>query len=72
MTFQVTLSDDDVETVVGADSYQQEGPMTTFFESQGRRGLDCWSTKMASYRTERIVRILRVDDAPARRLHATG
>jgi hypothetical protein len=54
MGFQVTLSDETVELVEGADSYQQEGPMTTFFGTDGRRGaIDCWSVKVASFRTDR-------------------
>lgn len=60
--FEVTLSDESVECVEGADSYQQEGPMTTFFGNEARRGtLDCWSVKVASYRTDRILRIRRHD-----------
>jgi len=66
MAFEVMLSDETVERVDGADSFQQEGPMTTFFASDGRRGtLDCWSVKMASFRTDRIDRIIRRE--PARR-----
>jgi hypothetical protein len=61
MTFEVTLVDTTVERVDGADSFQQEGPLTTFFGTDGRRrSLDCWSTKVASYRTERIVKIRRL------------
>lgn len=60
MAFDVVLSDETVERVEGADSFQQEGPMTTFFASDGRRGtLDCWSVKMASFRTDRIEKIIR-------------
>ena len=63
MSFEVVLSDETVERVDGADSFQQEGPMTTFFARDGRRGtLDCWSVKMASFRTERIERIVRRED----------
>ncbi len=52
--------DESTEWIEGADSYQQEGPMTTFFGSDaGRAALDCWSTKLASYRTDRIIRIRR-------------
>jgi hypothetical protein len=62
MAFEVVLSDEAVEWVDGADSFQQEGPMTTFFASDGRRGtLDCWSVKIAQFRTERIERIIRRD-----------
>jgi len=61
MSFQVTLLDETVEWVEGADSYQQEGPMTTFFGSDGRRGaIDCWSVKVASFRTDRVAKILRI------------
>jgi hypothetical protein len=31
MFFEIQLVDDQVEEVTGADSYEQEGPMTTFF-----------------------------------------
>jgi len=64
MAFEVVLSDETVEWVDGADSFQQEGPMTTFFASDGRRGtLDCWSVKMASFRTDRIDKIIRREAA---------
>jgi hypothetical protein len=60
MGFEVMLADETVEWVEGADSYQLEGPMTTFFGNEARRSaLDCWSVKLASYRTDRITRILR-------------
>ena len=65
MAFEVVLSDETVELVGDADSFQQEGPMTTFFASDGRRGtLDCWSVKMASFRTDRIDKIIRRDIPP--------
>lgn len=58
--FEVTLADETVEVIDGADSFQQEGPLTTFFDSDGRRrSLDCWSVKVASIRTDRIVKIRR-------------
>jgi hypothetical protein len=60
MGFHVTLQDETVELVEGADSYQQEGPMTTFFGTDGRRGaIDCWSVKIASFRTAHVVAIRR-------------
>ena len=65
MAFEVVLSDESVELVGDADSFQQEGPKTTFFASDGRRGtLDCWSVKMASFRTDRIDKIIRRDAPP--------
>lgn len=58
MTFEVMLTNDEVEVIDEANSYEQEGPMTTFFDNGGRPGgLGCWSVKVASYRTDRIVRI---------------
>jgi hypothetical protein len=63
--FEVTLADESIEVIDGADSFQQEGPMTTFFDSDGRRrSLDCWSLKVASIRTDRIVKIRRRDGTP--------
>jgi len=59
MAFEVTLTDDSTEEVDGADSYCLEGPLTTFYGNDRPRPLDSWSTKVASYRTERIARIRR-------------
>jgi hypothetical protein len=63
MAFEVTLTDDSTEWVDGADSYQQEGPLTTFYWGERPRPLDSWSTKVASYRTDRIARIRRREAA---------
>ena len=60
MSFEVTLTDDSVERVDGADSYSLEGPLTTFFGNDRPRPLDSWSVKVASYRTDRIARIRRL------------
>jgi len=60
-TFEVTLRDSTVEVIEGADAYQQEGQMTTFFaNSSGRQIVDCWSTRLASFRTAdiRVIRLL--------------
>lgn len=60
MSFEVVLTDQGVEVIDGADSYQQEGPMTTFFSNAAQRtSLDCWSIRIASYRTDRILSIRR-------------
>lgn len=54
---------DAVEVVV-ADAYQQEGPMTTFFRLDDHRMvIDCWSTRVASFRTADIVAVRRSEDA---------
>jgi len=56
--FSVELANERVELVNGVDAYQQEGPLTTFFtvESQ-RKVIDCWSTRVASFRTADIVTV---------------
>jgi len=54
MAYVITFGDDDkpVEVIEGADAYQQEGPLTTFFRtSPGRSVVDSWSTRLASFRT---------------------
>ena len=70
-SFDVTLSDGSVETVEEADAYQQEQSMTTFFRTDGgRQAVDCWAVRVASFRTEHIVAIRRIDAelAPVRQL----
>ena len=60
MAFEVMLADDSVERVEQADSYQQEGPLTTFFDNASRPGgLGAWSVTVASFRTVQILRIRR-------------
>jgi hypothetical protein len=59
-TFEVMLRDRSVETVAGADAYQQEGPMTTFFRrGNGREVIDSWSTRIASFRTVDLLAVRR-------------
>lgn len=58
--FTVTLTDQTIDLVEGADAYQQEGPLTTFFAFTGdRRVIDSWSVRLASYRTSDISAIRR-------------
>lgn len=58
--FAVTLNDQTTDFVEGADAYQQEGPLTTFFTfSGGREVIDSWSSRLASYRTADICAIRR-------------
>jgi hypothetical protein len=69
MTFEVTLRDRTVELIDGADAYRQDGAMTTFFEQRdGRSVVDCWSTRVASFRTSDVLIIRRIPspdvDAP--------
>jgi hypothetical protein len=69
MAFEVTLIDESTELVDGADSYQLEGPLTTFYGGDRPRPLDSWSVKVASYRTDRIARIRRHGLVTAGRPH---
>lgn len=67
-TFEVTLRDSTIEVIEGADAYQQEGQMTTFFaNSSGRQIVDCWSTRLASFRTSEILIVRRVSRVLAQR-----
>jgi hypothetical protein len=62
--YEVTLKDRTVEIVDGADAYQQEGQMTTFFAvDRDRRVIDCWSTRLASFRSTEIMIIRRHEGA---------
>ncbi|HEY9558914.1 MAG TPA: hypothetical protein VIR58_19410 [Acidimicrobiales bacterium] len=57
--YEVTLTDDVVE-VEGADAYAPDGRMTTFYRCRDdRQAIDSWATRVASFRTADIVRILR-------------
>lgn len=65
--FEVTLRDSTRELIDGAD-YRQEGPMTTFFRNaEGREVVDCWSTRIASFRTSEVLIIRRLEDEGLRR-----
>jgi hypothetical protein len=58
--FEVSLRDRSVDVIEGADAYQQEGPMTTFFRcGEGREAIDSWSVRIASLRTADIVAVHR-------------
>ena len=60
MGYEVTVGDGVNVVVTGADTYQLEGPLTTFFRTDaGRRVVDCWSVRLASFRTDDVVRIRR-------------
>lgn len=60
--YEIVLRDATVTTVVGADAYQQEGQLTTFFAlAEGRQVIDSWSTRLASFRTSEIVVVRRPD-----------
>jgi len=63
MSFQVRFVDERVTVVTGADAYEQEGPLTTFFARNGGAGrlASAFSVRVASFRTERLVEIRRRD-----------
>jgi len=58
--YAVTLADETTDFIDQADTYQQEGPLTTFFACrEGRTVIDSWASRLASYRTADIVAIRR-------------
>ncbi len=66
-TFHVTLNDQTTIEIDDADAYQQEGPLTTFFRlDDGRRVIDSWSVRLASFRTVDIVAVRRHQGCRAR------
>ena len=59
--YVVTLSEQRRELIDEADAYQMEGQLTTFFQrGRGRDVIDCWSTRVASFRTADVISIRRV------------
>lgn len=63
-SYDITLKDRSTERIEGADAYQQEGQMTTFFRTDsGRQVVDTWSTRVASFRTSEVLVIRRVEAA---------
>ena len=60
----VIMFDDDTSTVVeGADAYEQEGPLTTFFDRNGGGRLaSAFTVRLASFRTSRILEVRLRDD----------
>ena len=63
--FAVTLTDQTTDIVEGADAYQQEGPLTTFFALRDdRHVIDSWSVRLASYRSSDIAAIRRSAERP--------
>ncbi|HAF69462.1 MAG TPA: hypothetical protein DCX77_05130 [Acidimicrobiaceae bacterium] len=60
MIFELEFVDGREEVICGVDNYQQEGPMTTFFHSEGRNYVDSWSVRVASYRTIDLASVRRI------------
>ena len=62
MAYEVTTREGTSELVEEADTYLQEGPLTTFFSTgPGRQVVDSWSARLASFRTADLVRVRRVE-----------
>lgn len=58
--WNVLTATGDTIRVEGADAYQPDGPLTTFFcAGSNRTTIDSWSIRIASYRTADIVAIER-------------
>ena len=59
-TYEVHLRDGSTHQVDDVDAYQPERTMTTFFRSNNaRRAIDCWSERVASFRTDELL-VIRV------------
>jgi hypothetical protein len=63
MSFEVRFLDERSTIVDGADAYEQEGPLTTFFARNGGAGrlASAFSVRVASFRTDRLVEIRRTE-----------
>jgi len=63
VAYEITLKDQHVERIQGADAYAQEGQLTTFFRTDPeRRIVDRWSVRLASFRTSEVVAVRRLED----------
>jgi hypothetical protein len=63
MSFVVHFEDDTTTIVDDADSYEQEGPLTTFFDRNGGGRLaSAFAVRVASFRTAKIVEVRRETD----------
>jgi hypothetical protein len=64
MSFVVHFEDETTTTVDDADSYEQEGPLTTFFDRNGGGRLaSSFAVRVASFRTAKIVEVRREDQS---------
>jgi hypothetical protein len=65
MSFVVHFEDDTTTVVDDADSYEQEGPLTTFFDRNGGGRLaSAFAVRVASFRTSKIVEVRRGSSTP--------
>jgi hypothetical protein len=64
MTFLVVFDDDTTTVVDDADAYEQEGPLTTFFDRNGGGRLSsAFTVRVASFRTSRILEVRRAQSS---------
>jgi hypothetical protein len=64
MSFVVHFEDETMTIVDDADSYEQEGPLTTFFDRNGGGRLtSAFAVRVASFRTSRIVEVRRASQS---------
>jgi hypothetical protein len=69
--YTLVRKDGEVELIEGADTYEQEGPLTTFFQvAPDRRVIDCWSVRLMSIRTTEIASIRRESNMSSNRRDA--
>lgn len=65
-SYTVTLRDHSTELIAGADAYATERVLTTFYRTGNARGaVDCWSVAIASFRTDEILSIRRIEEEAA-------
>lgn len=56
--FEITFEDGRTTIVEGADAFQPEGPLVTFFATGSTRGeIDSWSRRVATYRSSLIISV---------------
>ena len=64
MSFVVHFDDETTTIVDDADSYEQEGPLTTFFDRNGGGRLtSAFTVRVASFRTSRITEVRRASQS---------
>ncbi len=64
MSFVIRFDDDTTTVVDAADAYEQEGPLTTFFDRNGGGRLaSAFTVRVASFRTSRILEV-RASESP--------
>lgn len=66
MSYEVTFKDKTQARVDEADTFAHEKSMTTFYRTRNaRQTVDCWSTPLASIRTDEILMIRWVQSCSA-------